>query len=436
MSKKILLLSTWDNQGSGTALYKISKFLLENGHEVVLAVRDKSRTDSFVVQIPLQRNIIQKVFNRVLYQFNFGLKPLTHKFIDKTNPKYSFLNIDEKETLVSSDTLIDVIPFTPDLIVTGLISGFVNTTILAELKEKTKAEIYMLTVDMACLTGGCHYAWDCKGYQLNCKNCPAILDHSYKDRAHQNLMVKQKNVEKANIKVIAGSGWTLNQAKLSTLFKSQKKIYNINSCIDNCLFNDKHRRYAKRIFNLPDDAKVIFTGSAFTHDKRKGVSYFVEALKYLWEAVNEETKKNTLIMIAGNHTIKNELIEQIPFQKRLIDYIKDERLLSLAYQASDIFVCSSVEDSGPMMVSEALACGTPVVGFEMGVTSNMVINGFNGYKAELKNSEDLGKGISEILSLPKEKYEEYSRNAIYQVEEYSSQEVVVNIINRILNENQ
>lgn len=432
MSKKILLLSTRDYQGSGNALYKIGKFLLEAGYEAILAVRDKSRTDAFILQIPdLPKTIPQKIHNSLSYRLNakFGSD-------FEVIPEYSFLNINEKDKLISSEQIIDALPFTPDLVITGLISGFVNTTTLAELKEKTKAEIYMVTVDMAPLTGGCHYAWDCTGYQNDCRDCPAILTESLKDRAHQNLMIKLENVKKANIKVLPGSGWILEQAKLSTLFKSQKIFHNINSCIDTRLFNDKNRNYAKRIFNLPEDAKVIFTGSTFTNDKRKGMVYFVEALKHLWEAADAETRKNTLIMIAGNHTIENELVEQIPFQKQLIDFIRDERLLALAYQASDVFVCSSVEDSGPMMVSEALACGTPVVGFEMGVTSNMVVNGFNGYKAELKNSEDLAKGIFEILSLPKEKYEEYSRNAIYQVEEYSSREVLVDVINRILSENQ
>ncbi len=428
MSKKILLLSTWDNQGSGNYLYKISKFLLEAGYEVILAVRDKSRTDSFVIKVPdLQKSIPQKIHTSLSYRINTrfgsGFEVLT---------EYCFLNIDEKEKLVSSERIIDILPFTPDLIVAGLVGEFVNTTTLAELKEKTKADVYVLTVDMGHLTGGCHYAWDCTGYQTDCRDCPAILTESQKDRARQNLTIKLKNVAQAEIKVIAGSGWTLEQAKRSALFKSQKIIYNINSCIDTHLFNDKHRGYAKRIFDLPEDAKIIFTGSTFTHDKRKGISYFVEALKHLWEAADEKTRKTTLVMIAGNHTVKNELIEQIPFQKELIDYIKDQKLLALAYQASDIFVCPSVEDSGPMMVSEALACGTPVVGFEMGVTSNMVINGFNGYKAELKNSEDLARGIFEILSLPKEKYEEYSRNAIYQVEKYSSIKTLTDVFGKIL----
>lgn len=424
MSRKILLLSTWDDQGSGTALYRISKFLLETGYEVRLVVRDKSQTDSFIVQIPLkQRNIYQKVFNKLFLRPKENLQ---------TIPEYYFFNTDEDTELISSQDILETTQFTPDLIITGLISGFINTKTIAELAEKTKAKVYMLMPDMSPLTGGCHYSWDCKGYQKDCNNCPAILNTNKKDRAYNNLQIKLNNIRRANIKILPGSGWTKNQAKLSALFKDQDHFYNINSCIDTRLFNNKHRDFAKKIFDLPENSKIIFTGSTFTSEKRKGIEYFIKALKYLWKLLDDKKRDNIFILIAGNHTVKNELIEQIPFQKQLIDYIKDNRLLSLAYQASDIFVCSSIEDAGPLMVSEALACGTPVVGFEMGVISNMVINGYNGYKAELKNSEDLADGILKILSLSENDYQQYSQNAVNQVEKYSSQKTVINVISQIL----
>jgi glycosyltransferase involved in cell wall biosynthesis len=129
----------------------------------------------------------------------------------------------------------------------------------------------------------------------------------------------------------------------------------------------------------------------------------------------------------------SESFSEIPFAKKQVDYIKDYRLLSLLYQASDVFVNSSIEDSGPMMVSEALACGTPVVGFDMGVVTNMVINDYNGYKAILKDSNDLSIGIEKIFKLSEVDYQKYSDNAVKQVEEFSSMEYLKILLNDILN---
>jgi glycosyltransferase involved in cell wall biosynthesis len=85
------------------------------------------------------------------------------------------------------------------------------------------------------------------------------------------------------------------------------------------------------------------------------------------------------------------------------------------------------------MVSEALACGTPVVGFDMGVVNNMVINDYNGYKAMLKNSYDLALGIKKMVSLTVNEYNLYSKNAISQIHEYSSFEFATKIFNEIIN---
>ena len=85
-----------------------------------------------------------------------------------------------------------------------------------------------------------------------------------------------------------------------------------------------------------------------------------------------------------------------------------------------------------MMVSEALACGTPVVGFDMGVVNNMVINDYNGYKAILKDSQDLAKGIYTIFNLNSEEYKVYSENAVRQVEEFSSMAHAKKVFDRIM----
>jgi glycosyltransferase involved in cell wall biosynthesis len=85
-----------------------------------------------------------------------------------------------------------------------------------------------------------------------------------------------------------------------------------------------------------------------------------------------------------------------------------------------------------MMVSEALACGTPVVGFNMGVVSNLVINNFNGYKAELKNANDLAEGLSLITQLSCIAFEKMSGNAVNSIEELSSFDSAKKILTDLL----
>ena len=431
-NKNILILSTGDVNGAYEAAYRISLFAYQAGFNVVMLVKKKTQTDRFIIEVRpraiSRTEAILSLSKTILKRLKFasGIYPS----IPETHSKYIFY-AEEQALYYQGTELLSYLTFNPDLILSCLTNDFVNTQTLVELKRLSGAEVVVVTMDMIPFTGGCHYAWDCKGYETVCADCPAIIDIRYKDLAQKNLMIKKKNIDLADIKILAGAGWALNQARRSFLFRNQKEIYNINSCIDTSLFNNKNRMFAKGIFGFPQNTKVIFVGSQHINDERKGVVYAIEALNILWHKLATSIRNEVLVVLVGNLFDDRSFIDKINLKKRYIEYIKDYRLLSLLYQASNIFLCSSIEDAGPLMVSEALACGTPVVGFEMGVTSNMVINGYNGYKAELKNSLQLAEGLEKILSLSDEEFKTISENAVLQVELYSSQQVVVKAIKKL-----
>ena len=128
--------------------------------------------------------------------------------------------------------------------------------------------------------------------------------------------------------------------------------------------------------------KIIFFGSSFTNEKRKGIIQFVDALKQLQELIvsSGSSDGNILIVIAGNKPESSGIFSGIPFDIHFMGYINDDEKLSMIYQAADVFVCTSIQDSGPMMINEAIMCGTPVVSFEIGVVNDLVLNGESGFK--------------------------------------------------------
>ena len=183
------------------------------------------------------------------------------------------------------------------------------------------------------------------------------------------------------------------------------------------------------IFNLENDYFYILMGCQNANAKRKGFEYLLNSLKILYDSLNQKQRSKIKVLIVSRSVGQN--FDEIPFNKQHIDYINDYRLLSLLYQATDVFVNSSIEDSGPMMVSEALACGTPVVGFDMGIVTNMVVNGYNGYVANNKDALDLAKGIETIFMLTNEERKQYNENASKQVKNYSSLESASKLLNDI-----
>lgn len=423
MGKKVLVLATHDYGGAGESAYRITKGLIKLGIEAKMMVRYTANRDPDILNMPF---VGKTLLNRAILKVK-NVLAIKEKSPD-LDKDYCYYNVDETKVPIDSSVLINSLPFKPDIILLAWVTDFINSSVVLDLKRATNATMYWLMTDMAPITGGCHYAWNCKGYLNDCDKCPAILSEHDKFLAKRNLEIKKSAVVEAGIKVIAGSQWTSKQARQSTLFKNQEVIPVINGLIDFTIYNSNCRSIAKQVFGIGSDKKVIFTGATFTNERRKGIQYFVDALISLWDNLPVDVRNNVCILIAGNQLGENELVKKIPFKKEFIDFIKDERLLSLAYQAADVYICSSIEDSGPMMVNEALACGTPVVGFEMGFMYDMVVNGENGFKVPVADSNAMANAIKNILTLPENKFAVFSSNAIAMVKRKVSEEALAEAI--------
>lgn len=430
IKNKILLLSSGDNGGAYEAIYRLGRHFVLQGYEVKMLVKTKIKTDDFIIAYsdvtkPYKR---KSLFQRIVIKIKKEFFEKNEVVKVKYDANYDFISTDETSINVSATSILNLIGFTPNIIYSGMTDGFMNSTDLLHLQQLTKAQVYNIAVDMNHFTGGCHYAWDCKGYVNGCSSkCPAILKDEDKDLPKINFETKLKNAKQGGFKVVGMSQWTINQAKESMIYRGQGEYLNINSLIDTTVLNNKCKNFAKQVFNLEEDKFYILMGCHYVNARRKGFEYLVKALGILFNKLDDKEKDRVRVIIVSKENISG--FEDILFEKQFIPFINDYRLLSLLYQATDVFVNSSIEDAGPMMVSEALACGTPVVGFDMGVVNNMVISGYNGYKAKLKDSEDLANGIKTILELSPEVYIEYSNNAVKQVEQYSSLKAVDKILN-------
>ncbi|HLF51212.1 glycosyltransferase [Flavobacterium sp.] len=434
VKRKILLLSAGDVNGAYEAIYRLGLLFEEEGHQVSMLVKSKTQSKDFIIpyKIPYQhykkKSIWLRIFNKI--ESKIKVKPKAQTTSILFDPNYDFISIDETNTNVDSEQIIKLIGFVPEFIYTGMTTGFMNSTDLLNLQQLTNAQVYNITVDMNHFTGGCHFAWDCKGYINGCDTyCPAVLSPVGKKIPKINFETKLKNAQLGNFKIIAGSGWTLKQAKESKIYKNQMSVLNINGLIDTKLFNTKNKDISKRVFDLDKNKFYILMGCQDANSKRKGFEYLLESLQILANNLTESQKNRLEVLIVSRGKINS--FDQIPFPKRHIDYVKDYRLLALLYQAIDVFVNPSIEDSGPLMICEALGCGTPVVGFDMGVVNNMVVTGYNGYKAILKDSNDLAKGIQTIFELSIEEYITYSNNAVKMVEDFSSLDYAKSIFESI-----
>lgn len=399
MNKKdiVILTAVHPYKASGRSVTDLKNLLKGKGHNVVIVTNAYLREElDDVISVKslftvLQNKISAKIISIIAKQ---------------KNKDSNYCMYDENSHIRKFDTAIILkkLPFKPDAFIYLFQQNFLNEEALYQLNKSTGAPIYRYMADMAELTGGCHYAWDCEGYMKGCGNCPGLYSDNPIDITHENLKFKQTYIDKTNVTVVAGSGWQMEQSAKSTLYSS-KPLYKILSPTDENLFNQRNKIEVRKELNLPTDKKIIFFGAVNNSEKRKGSKELIEALFFLKNSLSDTEINNIHLLIAGNKT--DSRITELGFSATNLGYV-NYVVLAKAYQASDVFVCPSIEDSGPSMINQSIMSGTPVVSFVMGVAIDLVINGKTGYAAELKNSKDLAYGLKRILDLNKTQQIEYS----------------------------
>lgn len=387
--KKIILLTgVHPNKFSGKSVTDIKNLFKEKGHKTCIITNVYLREE--VEDVISVKSIFKVLKNKI--ESEVKLLFTAKKEYDKN---YYMFSQNSHKMKSKSNLILKNLPFKPDIIIYIFPHYFLNEKDLYEINISTGAPIYRYMADMAEITGGCHYAWDCEGYMKSCGKCPGLYSRNALDVTFDNLKFKKEYVDKCEIYPIAASEWQFQQLLKSIIYNDKKK-YKILLPTDEKIFFNQDKIESRKALGLPLDKKIIFFGSVDTTEKRKGAKELLNALNYLNELIPTEKREQIHLAIAGK--IDDTFTNQLLFNFTILGYLDYENL-SKAYNAANVFVCPSTEDSGPTMISQSLMCGTPVISFMMGVAIDLIENYKTGYIAELGNSLDFAKGIKHILNL-------------------------------------
>ena len=388
IKKTILNLSSVDYGGAGQFAIDFNNILIEEKYNSFLVVKDSQSKNSDVISF--ENNRFEKIFHKIKRKIK--KTQIIEKYL---NYDFYFYNKFEKYSVVSAQTILKLIPNKPDIIFIHWVTDFINAKIINDFaKLLPNVKIYILMLDNAPITGGCHYPWDCENYTSDCTNCPAILNSKIKNLAEKNLAFKLKYLP-SNIKLIAFSETDYQRAKKSVLFKD-KEIIKWIAYFDETKYIPTKKTDAKKFWNIPLNKKAVFFGASSIKEKRKGFSLLMDALNLI-------NKDSVFLLVAGNTTISYDSTENI----KMIGHLNEELLIK-AYQAADFFVCPSIEDSGPMMINQSIMCGTPVIAFNTGVAVDLVQSNLTGFRVLNTKAEDLANGINILLKLEPKAYNDMS----------------------------
>lgn len=359
---KVLLVSTSERTGGGAiAARRLMEALAKNNVEVKMMVRDKQTDDPRVVRVG---NKIPKLLERLAILPHIGFNRSRLWQADIANTGISITATPEFQEA-------DVIHLH------WINQGMISLDEMDKIMSSGKRIIWTLHDEWAYL-GVCHYRGNCT--EKECLNCPLLSG----TLPHSNYIRKHEMYHRWHPTFVGCSKWIAQEAQKAM---PEEQIHHINNCIPANLFRPTDMQQARETLSLPTDKQLILFCSQKVTDERKGMNYLAEALQKLQNS-------NLHLVIVGKDS------EQIP----LPDGIEathfgsmGEQMMPQLYNAVDAFVTPSLQDNLPNTIAEAMSCGTPCVGFDIGGIPEMIDHLQNGYVARYRQTDDLAAGIRYVL---------------------------------------
>ena len=189
--------------------------------------------------------------------------------------------------------------------------------------------------------------------------------------------------------LIAPSRWLQSCVQRSALLGHWPCVH-IPNAIDENQWHPLNREFARQTLGLPRDRPlVLLVAMGGFADFRKGADLLVEAMQYLRRKLPAE-----LVLVGGQPPHK------LPFPCHGLGSIQDDRLLKLAYAASDLLALPSRLDNLPNTALEAQMCGRPVVAFKTSGAAETVEPGLTGALSEDFDPKTFAKALLKILQHP------------------------------------
>lgn len=386
-SNILIITSFLSNDNSSQMIWDVSKSL-ENDYNVDILSKYPLKKEHFQIYSAYNKyeQFLHSCITALRMKFK-NYKKRLFKSVENNSLPYYFFGINEKHPPVSTNKITKRFEKEYDFILVFFWQGLLNSKSIHEIYKKTKKPILLIAADMFPMTGGCSYFWDCDRLEYSCGKCPGIVSNDENDETRKNFLYK-KNVFNNIESVFLGNSWQINYAKKSGLFKNMERIYPI---VDETVFKQQDKVLLKQKFNYSNKI-VLFFGALGVHDPRKGIKYLLKSLQLLSE-YEPDLIKNIVLLVAGTGDKVDGLDK---FDVKYTGHLTFDQLAEY-YALSDLFLSPSIQDAGPMMLNQALMCGTPAVAFNIGTACD-IINDKTGYLAKFKDSEDFCNGIIKIIT--------------------------------------
>ncbi len=383
---KIVHVNTFDTLGGAArSAYRLHQGLRAMGEDSTMFVRQADSDDPNVTEMRSSRRILDRVRRRIRKEW------IARDFRGYRSTRPPGLEpFHDSRSVVWFDFLRDL-PKCDILNLHWVANSFLDyESFFAKMPTATR--VVWTLHDMNAFTGGCHYDAGCRRFADCCGRCPQLGSNDPKDLSHRIWERKAKafsRLDSARLQFVTPSRWLAEEIRRSPL-AGRFPVSVIPYGLDLHDFAPRDRAACRDILGLPPDVKVLLFVADGLDNSRKGFALLTAALAAL--------PRDVPIAILSVGRNKPDVAIDMPWTH--VGEVKNDYHLSVVYSAADIFIIPSLEDNLPNTVLEAMACGTPVLGFAAGGVPDMVRPGVTGMLVPPADVEALGSAIMQLLRDP------------------------------------
>ncbi len=294
------------------------------------------------------------------------------------------------------DLISELKLYKPDIVhLHGVYGYYINMEILFNYLAENDVKVVSTLHSCWDFTGHCCYFdyVQCVQWKSGCKVCRQIHEYPYSliDNAKRNFEKKKTLYHSLkNCTIVTPSKWLAEYVKESFLNIFPCKV--IRNGIDQSIFKPS---------NVDDSEKTSYPTIlcvANVWEPRKGWSDVVELSKYI-------EGKAKLIVVGVNNEQKKELLSSTV----AIERTDSAATLAQLYQNATVFFNPTYEDNYPTVNLESISCGTPVITYKTGGSSEPFELGRFGWTIQKKDYTSLLSIAQRVLN----GYESFEKEKIY-----------------------
>ncbi|PLT34894.1 N-acetyl-alpha-D-glucosaminyl L-malate synthase BshA [Bacillus sp. V5-8f] len=198
-------------------------------------------------------------------------------------------------------------------------------------------------------------------------------------------------IEKSDIVTAVSDALSIQTRELIAPDKDIRTVYNF---IDERVYQKTDSHHLKEMYGISESEKVCIHVSNFRAVKR------VQDVVRAFASIQEQIPSKLLLVGDGPEmTVVCRMVQELGLEEKVLFLGKQDKLEDL-YSISDLMLLLSEKESFGLVLLEAMACGVPCIGTNVGGIPEVIDDGKTGYVIDLGDTKTVAERAVGLLADP------------------------------------